>query len=135
MAFLGGPTRNARRVLAQLVGITATGELAEAQIDESTGRILVSSDASTSPDDYLATQGDVALSTTQNVLQFEDSFRTSITIKNLDSSITVRVGAFTDSAYGYPLGPGEVITFITTSRIDATAESGTPSINYFTVGR
>jgi hypothetical protein len=78
--------------------------------------------------------GQVSTSTTAANIVSSRSTRRYVTIKNLDSTITVYVGVATVSAAnGMPLAAGESITLDCTAAIQGIAASGTPAVAYLEV--
>lgn len=75
--------------------------------------------------------GQVATSTTAGTLIAVRATRRSVTVVNLDSAITVYIGAATvTSSNGFPLRAGQSISIDTTALIQVISASGTPTVAY-----
>lgn len=75
--------------------------------------------------------GQVATSTTAGTLVAARATRRSVTIKNVDASITVYIGAATvTAANGMEIKAGQSINIDTTALIQVIAASGTPAVAY-----
>jgi hypothetical protein len=75
--------------------------------------------------------GQVTTSTVAGTLVAARATRRSVTIKNLDASITIYIGAATVSTVnGLPLKPGESISVDTNQLIQVVAASGSPVTAY-----
>ena len=73
--------------------------------------------------------GQVQLSTTSGTVRAARPGRKSITIRNMDSSISVYIGAGTvSSSNGFLLKAGESVSVDTTAAVNGIAASGTPSV-------
>ena len=75
--------------------------------------------------------GQVTASTTASTLVAERINRRSVTIKNIDASITVYIGVATvTAANGMEVKAGESINIDTTSLIQVIAASGAPKVAF-----
>lgn len=74
----------------------------------------------------------VATSTSEATLVSARATRRSVTVKNIDTSITVYIGPSSGvtSVSGLPLAAGESISVDTNSEIKVIAASGTPRVAY-----
>jgi len=73
----------------------------------------------------------VATSTTSGVAVAARGSREAVTVKNIDTSITIYVGIGTvTSTNSMPLLAGESITFYTEAVINALSASGTPRLAF-----
>lgn len=72
-----------------------------------------------------------SLSTTSGVVVAANATRRSVTIQNMDATITIYVGAGTVSAAnGFRLIPGQSVSIDTTAAVNGIAVSGTPTAGY-----
>ncbi len=117
-------TDGLRNLTGLPLGKTAAGELFV-----KTG--LASGGATTSTGAANLATGQVATSTTAATAVIARPTRTSVLIRNLDTTISVYVGPATvTSANGMLLKAGESCPFTFTGLIQVIAASGTPSIAY-----
>lgn len=75
--------------------------------------------------------GQAALSTTSGAIVAPNATRRSVSIQNMDATITIYVGTGTVSASnGYRLLAGQSVSLDTVAAVNGIAASGTPSAGY-----
>lgn len=105
------------------------GDAAALAVDKTTGALITSKIGGKT-----LANGQVATSGTAGTLVAANLTRRSVTVKNLDTTITVYIGVATVSAAnGMPLKAGESISVDTTALIQVIAASGTPTVAYLEV--
>lgn len=76
--------------------------------------------------------GQATLSTTASQVVASNSARHTTSIRNLDASISIYIGAAgVTSSTGHLIKAGEAFTVVSTAAVYAVAASGTPAVSHF----